>query len=64
MRSDFTDPDKAVVTCKAGYNDDPHHGHLDCGQVTVYWREQEYICDVKSAAYDDSVFRYCSIFRQ
>ena len=56
MRSDFTDPDNAVVACKAGYNDDPHHGHLDCGQVTVYWREQEFICDTKPAAYDHLYF--------
>lgn len=56
MRSDFTDPDKAVVACKAGMNDDPHHGHLDCGQVTVYWRNQEYICDTTPAEYDQFYF--------
>ncbi|MBN1294770.1 MAG: heparinase II/III family protein [Candidatus Latescibacteria bacterium] len=56
MRSDFTDPDKAVVACKAGFNDDPHHGHLDCGQFTVYWRNQEYICDTTPAEYDQLYF--------
>ena len=56
MRSDFTDPDKAVVACKAGMNDDPHHGHLDCGQFSVYWRDQEYISDTKPSRYDQLYF--------
>jgi len=56
MRSDFTDPDNVVVACKAGMNDDPHHGHLDCGQFSVYWRDEEYISDTKPAAYDQLYF--------
>lgn len=56
MRSDFTDPDKCVVACKAGMHDDPHHGHLDCGHFIVYWRNQEYIADIGSPAYDELYF--------
>jgi len=52
MRSDFTDTEKVVVACKAGSNDDPHHGHLDIGQFMVYWRGEAYIRDLGSAAYD------------
>ena len=38
MRSDFTDPENPVVIAKSGMNDDPHHGHLDQGHVSLYWR--------------------------
>ena len=56
MRSSFTDPDKVVIACKAGKHDDPHHGHLDCGHFIVYWRNQEYICDIGSPEYDELYF--------
>ncbi|MFC1692876.1 heparinase II/III family protein [Candidatus Latescibacterota bacterium] len=56
MRSDFTDPEKVMVACKAGKNDDPHHGHLDVGQFMVYWRGQSYIADSGTAAYDEKYF--------
>lgn len=56
MRSDFTDPEKVVVACKAGKNDDPHHGHLDCGQFMVYWRGQAFIADLGTGAYDEKYF--------
>jgi hypothetical protein len=56
MRSDFTDPEKVVIACKAGYNDDPHHGHLDVGQFMVYWRGQAYIRDLGTAEYDELYF--------
>ena len=56
MRSDFTDPDKVTVACKAGKNDDPHHGHLDIGQFAVYWKGKGYICDLGTAAYDEKYF--------
>ncbi len=56
MRSSFTDPEDVVVACKAGMNDDPHHGHLDVGHVIVYWRNQEYICDIGSPEYDEFYF--------
>ena len=56
MRSDFTDPEKVMVVCKAGKNDDPHHGHLDIGQFMVYWQGEAYIADLGSAAYDEKYF--------
>lgn len=56
MRSDFTDPGKVMVACKAGKNDDPHHGHLDIGQFMVYWQGEGYISDLGHAAYDERYF--------
>ncbi len=56
MRSDFTDPENVVIACKAGRNDDPHHGHLDVGQFMVYWRGQAYIRDLGTAKYDELYF--------
>ena len=56
MRSDFTDPEKVTVICKAGKNDDTHHGHLDVGQFTVFWKGEEYICDHGAAVYDEKFF--------
>ena len=56
MRSGFTDPEEAVLACKAGMNDDPHHGHLDCGHFAIYWRDQGYICDIGSSIYDELYF--------
>ncbi|MDP2984247.1 MAG: heparinase II/III family protein [Candidatus Latescibacter sp.] len=51
MRSDFKDPEKVTVACKAGMNDDPHHGHLDAGQFMVNWRGQAYVSDLGSGKY-------------
>ncbi len=56
LRSDFTDQDKVMIACKAGRNDDPHHGHLDVGQFMVYWRGQAFIRDHGSAEYDELFF--------
>ena len=56
MRSDFTDTENVVVACKAGMNDDPHHGHLDCGQFIVYWRGQSFIRDLGHGSYDEQYF--------
>jgi len=56
MRSDFTSTDKVVVACKAGMNDDPHHGHLDCGQFIVYWQGQSFIRDLGHGSYDEQYF--------
>ncbi|MFC1574128.1 heparinase II/III family protein, partial [Candidatus Latescibacterota bacterium] len=53
---DFTDPGKVMVACKAGKNDDPHHGHLDIGQFVVYWQGTAYIADHGPAAYDEKFF--------
>lgn len=51
MRSDFTNPNNITVACKAGLNDDPHHGHLDIGQFTVYWHNQYFITDLGAGKY-------------
>lgn len=51
LRSDFTNPDNVTVACKAGYNDDPHHGHLDIGQFSVYWQNQYFITDLGMGKY-------------
>ncbi len=56
MRSDFLDPEKVLVAGKAGYNDDPHHGHLDIGQFVVYWRGEAFIRDIGSGSYDEKYF--------
>lgn len=56
MRSDFKDADKVTVAGKAGFNDDPHHGHLDCGQFVVYWKGKAFIRDIGSGSYDEKYF--------
>lgn len=56
MRSDFTDPEKLVIFTKCGLNNDPHHGHLDQGHFSLYWRGQEFLCDHGSAGYDRAYF--------
>jgi hypothetical protein len=56
MRSDFTDPEKVVLACKAGRNCDPHHGHLDVGQFCVFWHGRAFIADLGTATYDEKYF--------
>ena len=56
MRSGFTDPNLVTVACKAGYNDDPHHGHLDVGQFMVYWQNSFFIKDLGNIDYDEPYF--------
>ena len=56
LRSDFTDTEKVLVACKAGYNDDPHHGHLDCGHFLVYLHGKQYISEPGHSAYDEKYF--------
>jgi len=51
MRSDFKAPETVTVATKAGYNNDPHHGHLDIGQVMVNWQNEYYIADLGSGRY-------------
>ncbi len=57
MRSDFTDPEKVLIACKAGYNEDPHHGHLDCGQFIIYWRGVGFIAEMPRVDYDEFYFQ-------
>lgn len=56
MRSDFTDPENPMLVAKSGMNNDPHHGHLDQGHVSLYWRGVEFLCDHGSAGYDKAYF--------
>jgi hypothetical protein len=57
MQSAFDDPEQVVVACKAGMNDDPHHGHLDVGQFVINWRGQAFIRDIgRLYPYDEKYF--------
>ncbi len=56
MRSDFLDPSAVTIACKAGFNDDPHHGHLDCGQFILTWHGVPFIRDLGRMRYDEYYF--------
>ncbi|MFA6471320.1 MAG: heparinase II/III family protein [Candidatus Latescibacterota bacterium] len=56
LRSDFTDPEKFAIAANSGANDDPHHGHLDIGAFSLYWRGVEFISDHGTAGYDRAYF--------
>jgi len=56
MRSDFLDPSSVTIACKAGFNDDPHHGHLDCGQFILTWFGIPFIRDLGGGGYDEIYF--------
>lgn len=56
LRSNFNDPSNFTIACKAGFNDDPHHGHLDCGTFTLTWQNTSFIRDIGSMGYDEYYF--------
>ena len=56
MRSSFTDLETVTLACKAGRLDDPHHGHLDCGDWDVHWRGESYIRGIGNIPYDEKCF--------
>lgn len=58
LRSDFTDPAAVTLATKAGYNDDPHHGHLDIGHVSLWWHNEFFLTDHGSGryTYDEKYF--------
>jgi hypothetical protein len=56
LRSDFTDPEKFAIAASCGANDDPHHGHLDVGAFSLFWRGVEFISDHGTAGYDRAYF--------
>jgi Heparinase II/III-like protein/Domain of unknown function (DUF4962) len=56
LRSSFTDSSTVTVACKGGYNDDPHHGHLDCGQFILTWYNTPFIRDLGNMPYDEFYF--------
>jgi hypothetical protein len=55
MRKNF-DPSTLTIACKAGMNDDPHHGHLDCGTFNLSWLGQYFIGEMKGSGYDERYF--------
>lgn len=56
MRSDFDNPSTVAIAAKCGMHDDPHHGHLDAGHFSLYWKGCEFICDNGSPGYDKEYF--------
>ncbi len=56
LRSNFDDLSTVTIACKAGYNDDPHHGHLDCGQFILTWHDVPFIRDIGRMGYDEYYF--------
>lgn len=56
LRSDFFDPSAVTIACKAGLNNDPHHGHLDCGQFILTWQNTPFIKDLGRMEYDEKYF--------
>jgi hypothetical protein len=56
MQSSFTSEQSMTIVCKAGKNDDPHHGHLDCGNFIISYMGNNFIRDHGSASYDDFYF--------
>ena len=56
MRSDFLDRSSVTIACKAGYNDDPHHGHLARGQFILTWQGAPFIRDIGRMEYDEQYF--------
>ena len=56
LREDFNDPTAFTIACKAGFNDDPHHGHLDCGQFILTWHNKPFIRDLGRMRYDEFYF--------
>jgi hypothetical protein len=55
LRHDFS-PSHVTVAAKAGMNDDPHHGHLDCGTFNLTWHNLGYIGEIPRGAYDEEYF--------
>ena len=55
LRKDFG-ADFMTVAAKAGMNDDPHHGHLDCGTFNLTWHGLTFIGEVPRAPYDEKYF--------
>ncbi|HVW21515.1 MAG TPA: heparinase II/III family protein [Opitutaceae bacterium] len=55
LRKDFT-PGSAEVACKAGFNNDPHHGHLDCGTFSLTWHNVNFIGELPRSPYDETYF--------
>lgn len=55
LRKDFG-PQFVTLATKAGPNDDPHHGHLDCGTFSLTWHNQTFVGEMARAPYDEHYF--------
>ncbi len=55
LRKDFG-ADYLTIATKAGMNDDPHHGHLDCGTFSLNWQNQNFVGEVPRTPYDEKYF--------
>lgn len=55
MRKDFG-TDFITVATKAGMNNDPHHGHLDCGTFSLTWQGLTFVGEVPRTPYDEKYF--------
>jgi hypothetical protein len=55
LRRDFG-PEFMTVAAKAGLNDDPHHGHLDCGTFNLTWQNLTFVGEVPRTPYDEKYF--------
>lgn len=56
FRNSFDRNDQVMVAGKAGFNDDPHHGHLDIGNFVIYWHKTPYISEIERMSYDEKYF--------
>ncbi len=56
MRSDFRNPSTVTIACKAGFNNDPHHGHLDIGQFILTYQNIPFINESRRMQYDEFYF--------
>ena len=56
MRTDFFDPSTVTIAAKAGYNDDPHHGHLDIGHFILTYQGVPFINETGKMSYDEFYF--------
>lgn len=55
LRKDF-DANSMTIATKAGMNNDPHHGHLDCGTFNLTWQNLNFIGEVPRTPYDEKYF--------
>ena len=51
MRTEFMNPEMVTIATKAGLNDDPHHGHLDIGQIILKWQDEYFLTDLGHGKY-------------
>ena len=56
LRTEFKNPETVTIATKAGWLDDPHHGHLDCGNFILTWRDKPFIREIGSIPYDQKCF--------